>query len=550
MTQLPRSPGGRGLGGCMSGAVQGIWAFLALTLSRPLSASAWAPAGSRTLAAISRGPQGEASLVLPHGSLPSLVRRSLANQAGEELSPRKRRLAKNKRQAKGGQQVPSATKRFDLPGGFDPATATEEEFLAALKALARNQSVNKILEVAASAHDRSLLTANMLYHVVAAEARLGRGDLAANALQLFSRRALGGFEDEEAALAAGKMIRVLCQNGFQPLALDLVASHGLAQLPDSALALRGDSVFERDAEEFVQTPAWEGQRSLMLSNLARGVVTLRKWDEAQDMLKVWQSDGQSVSTEQINGLLEACAKLRHLPTLLAAVEAMAQTGTSPDDRTFELISNAAVQSVDFVTGAVSMETLPDPICPEVAFIGRSNVGKSSLVNMICNRRALAYTSKTPGKTQQYNYFLVNGQSRWKPPGTFYLVDLPGVGYAKVPQPVRQRWLDFMKQYFQERKTLRVVFHLVDSRHGPVAQDEEVMQVVSALPPGTSYVVVLTKADKRGKDYEEAAGLVRKALERAGCRTSAPIVLTSSDSKFGRDQMWRYLRLAVSATTEK
>ena len=83
-----------------------------------------------------------------------------------------------------------------------------------------------------------------------------------------------------------------------------------------------------------------------------------------------------------------------------------------------------------------METLPEPVMPEVAFIGRSNVGKSSLVNMVCNRRALAYTSKTPGKTQMFNYFAVNNQSTWDPPGRFHLVDLPGLGYAKVPTYTR------------------------------------------------------------------------------------------------------------------
>jgi GTP-binding protein EngB required for normal cell division len=121
----------------------------------------------------------------------------------------------------------------------------------------------------------------------------------------------------------------------------------------------------------------------------------------------------------------------------------------------QAVANAAVRSVQFVTGAVSMETLPKKWLPEAAFIGRSNVGKSSLINMVCNRKALAYTSKRPGKTQQFNYFEVNGEQQSSSSSSkggsskvkaavkgridaqqaFYIVDLPGIGYAKVPQYV-------------------------------------------------------------------------------------------------------------------
>jgi len=102
------------------------------------------------------------------------------------------------------------------------------------------------------------------------------------------------------------------------------------------------------------------------------------------------------------------------------------------------------------------ETLPEAGPPEAAFVGRSNVGKSSLVNMVVGRRAMAYTSKTPGKTQQFNYFNVNGESTFdEPKGEFNLVDLPGVGYAKVPKRVRDEWAKFMTDYFYTRPTLKV-----------------------------------------------------------------------------------------------
>ena len=100
-------------------------------------------------------------------------------------------------------------------------------------------------------------------------------------------------------------------------------------------------------------------------------------------------------------------------------------------------------------------TLPSAGPPEAAFVGRSNVGKSSLVNMVVGRRAMAYTSKTPGKTQQFNYFNVNGESTFDPKGEFLLVDLPGVGYAKVPRHVREDWVRFMTEYFYTRPSLKV-----------------------------------------------------------------------------------------------
>ena len=174
---------------------------------------------------------------------------------------------------------------------------------------------------------------------------------------------------------------------------------------------------------------------------------------------------------------------------------------------------------------------------QVAFIGRSNVGKSSLVNMVCNRRALAYTSKTPGKTQQFNYFLVNNQSKWDPAGKFHLVDLPGLGYAKVPQHVREMWIKFMSEYFYERQELKLIFHLVDSRHGPAQTDLDIMQMMSKLPARVGYVVVLTKADKKESEYK-AEG-VRRALREAGCEQGTPIVFTSSVTNKGREAMWRF-----------
>lgn len=205
---------------------------------------------------------------------------------------------------------------------------------------------------------------------------------------------------------------------------------------------------------------------------------------------------------------------------------------------------------------------------EAVFIGRSNVGKSSLVNMVTNRKSLAYTSKRPGKTQQFNFFAVNdkpGREKEikygdvvegeKDADSFYMVDLPGFGYAKVPEKQRQEWRDFMREYISTRKTLRVLFHLVDGRHGPTEEDASIMKQVSEdLPSYATYVVVLTKADKNvkaasqqnpGKVSNEILDGLRQTMRENGL-SSAPVIQTSAETKLGRDDMWRYLRLAAEA----
>ncbi|EED91354.1 predicted protein, partial [Thalassiosira pseudonana CCMP1335] len=164
------------------------------------------------------------------------------------------------------------------------------------------------------------------------------------------------------------------------------------------------------------------------------------------------------------------------------------------DGTFEALCNALVRRTVFVTGAVGMDGCPEADRGEVAFIGRSNVGKSSLVNMLTNRKSLAFTSKTPGKTQQFNYFAVNDKPELARQIRY------GFGFAKVPQKQRQQWSDFMEQYFEQRETLRIVFHLIDARHGPTDEDSNIMKKVSTIlgSKKAQYVIILTKADKNVK----------------------------------------------------
>ncbi|CAN0364716.1 unnamed protein product [Ascophyllum nodosum] len=263
--------------------------------------------------------------------------------------------------------------------------------------------------------------------------------------------------------------------------------------------------------------------------------------DAMRLLEAIAQGRLQVETAAMNRLLESFHRRRDLEAVFKVLDAMAAGGVDGDDETYEWLANAAVRGVEFVTGAVSMETLPkEPVLPEAAFIGRSNVGKSSLINMVCNRKALAYTSKTPGKTQQFNYFLMNGNTEH----AFYLVDMPGMGYAKVPQKQRKEWASLFQSYITRRSHLRVMFHLIDGRHGPVGQDSTIMKLMTELPGTARYVVVLTKADKSDNSVsKQVLESVVSALREAGL-SRTPVVLTSATSKLGRDGVWRYLRLAA------
>lgn len=270
------------------------------------------------------------------------------------------------------------------------------------------------------------------------------------------------------------------------------------------------------------------------------------------------------------GTVVPCMKDVELPCNLvyAVLKAMSTFPSDNNDRSYEALSNALVRRTLFITGAINMDGCPEADRGEVVFIGRSNVGKSSLVNMITNRKSLAYTSKRPGKTQQFNYFAVNDKPgrekeiRYgdvvegeKDPDSFFIVDVPGLGFAKVPDKQKQEWSSFLSEYVSNRQTLKVLFHLIDARHGPLEEDKNIMaQIGNTLPKGVKYVVVLTKADKNvkgpssqnsGKVSKSVLNKVREAMKANGVG-NAPTILTSAQTKLGRDSIWRYMSLAAEA----
>ncbi|KRS13377.1 GTP-binding protein [Roseovarius atlanticus] len=193
-------------------------------------------------------------------------------------------------------------------------------------------------------------------------------------------------------------------------------------------------------------------------------------------------------------------------------------------------SDAAVESgrklfageVTFVKGVVAMSGLPDADRPEVCFAGRSNVGKSSLINALTGRKALARASNTPGRTQEINYFDLGGQT--------FLVDLPGYGYANAPLPKVEKWQALLKQYLSGRATLRRAFVLIDARHGIKPVDEEIMALLDSS--AVTFQCVLTKADKvKAAERDKMLAQVRTRLATHAA-AFPEIVLTSSEKGDG------------------
>ena len=180
------------------------------------------------------------------------------------------------------------------------------------------------------------------------------------------------------------------------------------------------------------------------------------------------------------------------------------------------------QQTDFLKGVVAIDGLPADDRIEICFAGRSNVGKSTLINALTGRKALARTSNTPGRTQEINFFTAAD--------SLYLVDLPGYGYANAPLPVVEKWQRLLKKYLSGRRSLRRAFVLIDARHGVKSVDEEILSLLDSA--AVTFQCVLTKADKI-KTHEQEALLqqVRSALNKHPA-AYPELILTSSEKGMG------------------
>lgn len=179
--------------------------------------------------------------------------------------------------------------------------------------------------------------------------------------------------------------------------------------------------------------------------------------------------------------------------------------------------------VEFVLGAASLAQLPAGDRPEIAFAGRSNVGKSSLINALLNRKNLARSSAEPGKTRELNYFNVGPDKLW-------LVDLPGFGYAKVSRDQQAKWVQLTKRYLRGRANLRRVFLLVDSRRGLMDTDRETTDMLNTA--AVTYQIVLTKADKIKKSELDATLLKVQTILKKNPAAHPIVRVTSSEKGYG------------------
>lgn len=193
-----------------------------------------------------------------------------------------------------------------------------------------------------------------------------------------------------------------------------------------------------------------------------------------------------------------------------------------------------IKEATFVASNAKLEQLPATVLPEFAFVGRSNVGKSSLINMLCVRNGLAKTSSKPGKTITINHFIINN--------AWYLVDLPGYGYAKRSKDARAQWRILMDAYLMKRGNLMSTFILVDSRIEPQKADLELMEWMGER--GLPFVIVFTKSDKLGTTKRDQAVAEYKKQLLQKWEELPPYIVSSSELKLGREELLNYIEAAI------
>ena len=195
-------------------------------------------------------------------------------------------------------------------------------------------------------------------------------------------------------------------------------------------------------------------------------------------------------------------------------------------------------SAKYVTSAVTAKQYPAPLLPEIAFVGRSNVGKSSLINTLLNRKGLVKTSATPGKTQTINFFQVNDK--------LVFADLPGYGFAKVPARVQKTWKDMIENYILHRATLKSVIFIVDIRRNPTEWDLQMRDWLEENQ--VDYALAATKTDKVSK--KERKVQLKKIREAFLCGEEKSFVPFSSKSHEGRKEVWNFILKKIAAQNEK
>jgi GTP-binding protein len=213
--------------------------------------------------------------------------------------------------------------------------------------------------------------------------------------------------------------------------------------------------------------------------------------------------------------------------------------TGFDEDELEIARKLFAGPVSFLKSAPTLEFIPEPTVPEVSFAGRSNVGKSSLLNALTNRNGLARTSNTPGRTQELNFFEVGDPLRLR------LVDMPGYGFAEAPKEVVKRWRFLINDYLRGRQVLARAFVLIDSRHGIKPVDNDIMDMLDAA--AVSYRVVLTKSDKIKATELDAVSKRTAEVIRKRAAAHPDLILTSSEKGMGIPELRAAVLEAIATT---
>lgn len=196
-----------------------------------------------------------------------------------------------------------------------------------------------------------------------------------------------------------------------------------------------------------------------------------------------------------------------------------------------------IKSAEFITSATKPSQYPPALLPEIAFAGRSNVGKSSLINTLVNRKHLVKTSRTPGRTQMINFFNINN--------AMVFVDLPGYGYARVPQAVRKQWGPMIETFLSKRETLKGVVVILDIRRTPKTEDLDLIHWLNHY--NIARILVITKADKLSKNRQlnhQAAIIQALAIHKA------EVILFSAKTRLGRDAVWNAILSLINIKDDK
>jgi GTP-binding protein len=267
----------------------------------------------------------------------------------------------------------------------------------------------------------------------------------------------------------------------------------------------------------------------------------------QEQMDILYTSLSSFTATQLNVIIRALGKRRRISSIFMFLDRMREyKKSSPNDESLEFLANSCVASVEEEKRAKSMKDLPSASMsiPEVLLIGRSNVGKSTLVNFLVNRKALASVSATPGHTTQFHFYSVNKGRKDLP--SFCFVDVPGLGYAEAEDNTVTSWKSLLERYMTVRDSLGVVLHLVDSRHQLTETDHLLFKMVDIANKNRlnenktafQYAIVLTKSD-RAQEH-----ILKKSLDAAEIEikeNNGQVIITSSIDRIGRDAVWKMLQ---------